>query len=456
MVLAAVTSSAGTINWPHAGAVIRISRCTAQPGAAPHPINRTAAPQNTMGPLRIALLGYRSHPFSGGQGIYLKYLSRALTELGHRVEVISGEPYPELDPGVALVRLPGLNLFAEHAPRNFKPAYLRSLTDLYEWSSVSTGGFPEPYTFGRRVYDYLSARRGHYDIIHDNQCLSYGTLRLQQSGLPLVTTIHHPITYDRDIALDNAPNLSMRLLIRRWHRFLNMQTRVAARLRHIVTVSESAKGDICDAFAVDPQRVEVIYNGVDGQIFRPSKTVVREPMRLITTASADQPLKGARHLLTAFASLRQEFPTLRLSFVGRANPGGATATLIEELKLAPYIDFHQGIGTDALVELYARAAVAVVPSDYEGFGLPAAEAMACATPLVATRGGALAEVVGDAGILVPTADPEALRHAIRELLLDDKRRRQLGQLGRQRMLSTFSWEQAALRLSDYYQELLQS
>ena len=110
-------------------------------------------------PLRIALLGYRSNPYSGGQGVYIKYLSRALTALGHEVDVISGEPYPELDANVRLIKLPGLNLF--EAPNHvtaLRLRHLRSATDFFEWLSMLSGGFPEPYTFGRRVERWLRGR----------------------------------------------------------------------------------------------------------------------------------------------------------------------------------------------------------------------------------------------------------------------------------------------------------
>jgi len=405
--------------------------------------------------LRIALLGYRSNPYSGGQGIYIKYVSRALRDLGHEVDVISGEPYPQLDDGVRLIKLPGLNLFAEEHPfRALRWQHLTSYADLFEWASMVSGGFPEPYTFGRRVSAYLREHGGQYDVIHDNQCLSYGTHNLQRMGLPLVTTIHHPITYDLDIALAHTQGIGMRLLIRRWHLFLRMQTKVARRLHHIVTVSESSKRDICAAFDVQPERVQVIYNGVDAELFRPLDGEHRQRWMLITTASADQPLKGTQHLIPAFATLREEFPELRLTFIGKPKPDGATAKLISRHGLAPHIEFVHGISAEEIVRLYAQATLAVVPSEYEGFGLPAAEAMACGVPVVSTNGGALPEVVGDAGLVVPKANPQALSDAIRTLLTDPAKRHSLGQAGRQRMLEHFNWADVAGALTDYYRRVI--
>jgi len=408
-------------------------------------------------PLRVALLGYRSNPYSGGQGIYLKYLSRALLEAGHQVDVISGEPYPELDdPRIRLIKLPGLNLFAagNHLTA-LRPGHLASATDFFEWASMATGGFPEPYTFGRRVAKYLAGSSDQYDIIHDNQCLSWGTLSLQHSATPLLTTIHHPITWDRDIALSHANDWKQRWLIRRWHHFLGMQTRVAGRLDHIVTVSQRSKQDICRAFNITADRIHVIHNGIDTETFRPEPSIARNPWQLITTASADQPLKGTQHLIPAFAALTRRYPKLRLVFIGRPKPGGDTERLIERSQLGDRIRFVHGIDADEIRHLYASSAIAVVPSEYEGFGLPAGEAMACAVPLVSTDGGALPEVVGDAGSLVPAAEPKALEQAVAALLdMDPGQREQIGLQGRQHIVDNFSWARTADSMTGLYHQVV--
>jgi glycosyltransferase involved in cell wall biosynthesis len=410
-----------------------------------------AAPQS----LRIALLGYRSNPYSGGQGVYLKYLSRALVEAGHRVDVISGEPYPELDDRVRLIKLPGLNLFAkDNHVTALRPKHLLSATDFFEWFSMLTGGFPEPYTFGRRLQHHFANSDRGYDLIHDNQSLSYGLLRLARSGTPVVCTIHHPITWDRDIALAHGKDWRERLLIKRWHSFLRMQTRVARRLEHVVTVSDRSKQDICAAFDIPPERVTVVYNGIDTDAFRPEPSIARNRWQLITTASADQPLKGTQHLIPAFAELCNSFEKLRLVFIGKPKPGGKTERLIARLGVKDRIRFVHGISTDEIRYLYAGSAIAVVPSEYEGFGLPAGEAMACATPVVATDGGALPEVVGDAGRIVPSKNPGALAAAIAELLRDDRQRTALGLAGRDRIVDRFSWERAAEQMVDLYRRAL--
>lgn len=402
-------------------------------------------------PLRIALLGYRGNPFSGGQGVYLKYLSKSLVELGHEVDVIAGQPYPQLDPRVRLIELPGLNLF-EH-PNHvsaLRPHHFRSWADLTEYVSMLTGGFGEPYSFGRRVLAYLRRHRPRYDVLHDNQSLAWGLLELPRLGYPLVTTIHHPITWDRDIALAAAPDWQSRLLIRRWHAFLHMQIRVARRLPHLVTVSERSRQDIAAAFGIDVARVRVVHNGIDRVDFHPLESVRRKPRQLISTASADQPLKGTQHLINAFATLRRTRPDLELVIIGRPKANGRTEQMIRSLGLGHAIRFRHGLSTAAIRELYAESTVAVVPSEYEGFGLPAGEAMACGVPVVSTDGGALPEVVGDAGIVVPARDPAALADAVARVLDDPDLRSRLAASGRRRIEQCFSWQRAARQMTALY------
>jgi glycosyltransferase involved in cell wall biosynthesis len=405
-------------------------------------------------PLHIALLGYRSQPHGGGQGIYLHYLSKALVEAGHRVDVLSGPPYPELDPRVRLVHIPSLDLFV-HGLGSLRPRHLLSYSDMVEWLSKLTGGFAEPYTFGRRVRRHLQQKgRHHYDLIHDNQSLSYGVLALQEAGFPVVTTVHHPVTLDLQLALDAAGSARARLLIRRWHSFLHMQRRVVRRLRHVITVSERSRRDIEREFGVPRGTVDLIYNGIDTAVFRPHGEIARRPLRLMATASADAPLKGLGFLLEAYAGLLTRYPGLELLVVGRPRTGGATAQLLTRLGIEDRVKFVAGISTGELVRLYAEATIAVVPSLYEGFGLPAGEAMACAVPLVSTDGGALPEVVGDAGVLVPAGDTAALTGAIADLLDDPERRERLGRAGRERILERFSWSVCARELLAYYREVI--
>ena len=404
-------------------------------------------------PLRIALLGYRSQPFAGGQGVYLNYLSKALVDAGHRVDVISGPPYPQLDPRVRLIQLPSLDLF-ENGLLSLRPRHLASLTDMIEWCSKLTGGFAEPYTFGRRAVRYLRRHGGEYDLVHDNQSLSYGMLQIQDMGLPLVTTVHHPITSDLRIALKAARNWYERLLIRRWHSFLVMQKKVVKQLHNVVTVSDCSRQDIARDFGLQPAGIGLVHNGIDTAVFRPLPDVERQPLRLMATCSADAPLKGLRYLLRAYARLLPQYPGLELLVVSKPRPGGKTEKLVRHLGIADRVRFVNGITTGQMVRYYAEAAIAVVPSVYEGFGLPAGEAMACGVPVVSSNGGALPEVVGDAGVIVPARNVDALVAAIDGLLRDPKRRVELGAMGRQRILDEFCWDVCAGQMVDYYRQVL--
>lgn len=403
-------------------------------------------------PLRICILGYRSHPYGGGQGIYIKYLSKALVDAGHKVDVISGQPYPHVDDRVRLIKMPGMNLF-ENGLDSLRPHHLRSYANIVEWVSKLTGGFAEPYAFGRRVDAYLKNHGHEYDLIHDNQSLSTGMLHIQKRQ-PLVTTLHHPITSDLKIALNASDKWWERLLIRRWHSFLRMQGNVVRNLDNVITVSEQSQQDIAEAFGIQAQGINLIYNGIDTEEFCPREGIARNPMRLMATASADQPLKGLRFLLRAYASLLKDYPELELLVVGKPKPGGATEKLLRELGIEQRVQFVTGISTEEMVDYYAEAAIAVVPSVYEGFGLPAGEAMACEVPVVSTRGGALPEVVGDAGLLVQVEDADALAKAIKTLLDDPEKRDQLGKAGRQRILETFCWHVAANTLTHYYHQVI--
>lgn len=406
--------------------------------------------------LKICLLGYRSKPHCGGQGVYIRYLSAALVKLGHKVDVISGEPYPELDRDVRLIKLPGLNLF-EKANRltALRLKDFRSITSLFEWFSVLSGGFPEPYTFGQRLLRYFSQTETDYDLIHDNQSLCYGLLKLEQQGYRVITTIHHPITKDLAIALNSAKNWRHRLLIRRWHYFLHMQSQVVRKLTHLLTVSSQSRHDIATAFKISETKVKLVYNGIDTVDFSPIPEIERRPFRVMATASADTPLKGLDFLLKAIARLIPRFPDLSLLVLGSPKPGGHTESLINRLDLGEIVTFVNGLSTQEINQCYAEASVAVVPSLYEGFGLPAGEAMSSGVPVISTTGGALPEVVGDAGLLVPPGDAPALADAIADLFDHPEKREKFGAAGRRRILEKFSWDVAAKQMTRYYYKVLE-
>lgn len=394
--------------------------------------------------LRIAFLSYRSDPKVGGQGVYLSQATRALADRGHRVDVLSGPPFPNLADNVRLVKIPSLDLYAQ--PHNghlaLRPRHLLSWTDSAEYFGHLTGKFMEPYTFGRRAAAWLRSRAQEYDVVVDNQSLSYGLLDIARAGLPLVGVIHHPIRRDLDLALAAEPNSKMRWLIRRWYSFLAMQEYVAPRLGHVIVVSEAAGRDIQHLLGVAPERMSAIPIGVDQNVFRPLPDLRRRERRILTTASADVPLKGLGVLIEAYSQLLSEYPDLELVVVGKVRPEGATAKRLAALGLLDRVNFISNLTGQELAEEYARATICVTPSLYEGFGLPAAEAMSCGAPVVVTDGGALPEVVGEAGVVVRRGDASALATAIAQLLADPAKRRSLSDAGRRRARDVFSWERA--------------
>jgi glycosyltransferase involved in cell wall biosynthesis len=403
--------------------------------------------------LRIALLSYRSKPHCGGQGVYVRHLSRELVALGHDVEVFSGQPYPDLDPGVRLTKVPSLDLYREPDPfRVPRPREFRDRVDVEEFLTMCTAGFPEPKTFGTRVARVLRARTQDFDVVHDNQVLAHGILDVAER-LPVVTTIHHPVTVDRRLDLAAADTWRRRLTLRRWYGFLRMQTKVARRTRTVLTPSASSKRDIVTDFGVDPARVRVIPLGVDDG-FRPP-TTPRVPGRIVAMASADAPMKGIATLLEAFAKLRTERDHLELVLVSKPQPGGRTEQLVDRLGIGDHVRFVHGISDAELVEVMGSAEVACVPSLYEGFSLPTAELMACGTPLVVSDAGAIPEVVGPDGLcadLVPPGDVGALTAALEALIDDPVKRERYGAAGRARVEELFSWRAVAAATVTAYQE----
>jgi glycosyltransferase involved in cell wall biosynthesis len=408
-------------------------------------------------PLRIAYLAYRGKPHVGGQGVYTRHLTKAFVDLGHHVEVYGGNPYPVLDERVPLHELQSLDIYNDHFPMRMPGIWeLKHWTDFVEVSSFSAGQFPEPLAFSLRAWDKLRHRKGDFDLVHDNQCLGYGLLGIQRD-FPLLATIHHPITVDRRLELEHAQTAYKRLTLRRWYSFTNMQSRVAKRVARVVTVSENSFNDIVHDHGVDPSRMAIVPVGVDPELFRPIPGVSRIPGRLVTTASADVTMKGLAYLLEALAKLRTE-RDVSLVVIGKRKVGGKSDETIKRLGLDDVVEFVSGVPDERIYELYSEAELAVVPSLYEGFSLPAIEAMSCGVPLVATTGGALPEVVGkdnETALLVPPGDSEALAARISTALDDPELRARIGSAGRQRVIDNWSWRHTAIRTLEQYRILLE-
>lgn len=409
------------------------------------------------GPLRIAYLTYRGKPHVGGQGVYTRHLTKALVDLGHSVEVFGGQPYPVLDDRIPMHKLPSLDLFNDQYPGRI-PGYweIKTWPDFVEAMRLFRGQFAEPLTFSKRVYGELKNRVNDFDLVHDNQCLGYDILKIEKI-IPTIVTLHHPITRDRELEMTHAATPKRRRSLKRWYSFVEMQGEVASKMPRIVVVSENSINDIHKDMGVSRDRMRLVPVGVDPDLFKPMPNVARKPGQLITTASADVALKGLSFLLEAMAQLRAQGREIRLTIIGKPRPGHSM-DLIESLGLKPYIDFVSGVPDERIVELYAEAELAVVPSLYEGFSLPAIEAMSTGICLVATDGGALPEVTGtdnDTVLQCPAADAPALAATIARGLDSAELRARVGEAGRQRVVERWSWRHCASLTVDQYREVLE-
>ena len=396
-------------------------------------------------------MSYRSAPFGGGQGIYVYELSKALKNIGHNVDVISGPPYPELIADIELIKLPGLNLFSTFKFRERLKIFFhtknKSWDNWYEFSSTLMGGFPELQTFGNRAKIFLSDKN--YDAVIDNQSISFGMIDIQKSK-PLIEIIHHPISKDYFYDLKFARGLVQRLSKLRWFSFLKMQKKVAKQMKVVVTPSLNSKQDIHHDFKVPMQNIQVIHNGIDFNTFCLLPNIVPRANGVITTASADVPLKGLDFSLHAIARLKSEYPDINLTVIGSPRAEGHTERLIKKLKLEEQVSFKTNLTKDEITHEYAKSSVAVVSSLYEGFGFPVGEAMACATPLVATNVASIPEITGSFAQLIPAEDAEAIYQGIKNIFQSPQKYKIQAELGRQHIIENFNWT----KIGHAYEELL--
>jgi len=369
------------------------------------------------------------------------------------VEVIAGPPDPQVNNNIKLTMLETLDLYnPEDLFRTPSIEELKDPVNLLEWLDISAMGYSEPMTFGMRVKRYMKGRTKSLDIIHDNQCLAFGLLSLARE-MPVTTTIHHPMTVDRRLAVQSTRSFIKKVKALRWYSFIGMQKMVARRMPAIITVSESSKIDISREFKIPESKFRTIPIGIDMENFYPLDHIKKIPGRLIVTNSADTPLKGLYHLLHALSRIIKK-REVSLTVIGSPKKDGGIEKLVKKLDLGRHIEFTGRIDHHRFVREYARAQIAVVPSMYEGFGLPVGEAMACRIPVISTTGGALPEVAGDAAKLVPPGDAGALEKAIIQLLDDPKERERLAQKGYERVTSEFTWEKTAMRTAAVYQEVI--
>ena len=405
-----------------------------------------------MQKLNIAILSYRSAQFGGGQGVYVRDISLALKLKGHNVDVISGPPYPNLYDGINLIKLPGLNLFETFSFRDRLKKFLKKknkkFDHYYEFLSVLFGGFPEPKTFGNRVNRYLKLN-DHYDLIIDNQSLSYGMIDIQKR-FPFIEIIHHPITFDYKYELASSRKIKYRISRHRWYSFLKMQKKVAPCIKRIIAPSKSSKKGIVDEFNCNKANITVINNGLDTNEFSPVNEVKRNEFRLITTASADVPLKGLDFSLKALKKLKKDFPDIHLIVIGLIKKGGHTEKLIRKLGLENDVTFKSNLTKNEIKDCYSKSSIAIVSSLYEGFGYPVIEAMSCEIPLIATNVSSIPELTSEFAKLVDPKNEEMIYQSVKDILSEYDKYKKIAIKGRQHVIKNFNW----IKITDEYENAI--
>ena len=394
--------------------------------------------------LNIAICSYRSAPFGGGQGIFVFELSKALYDLGHNVDVISGPPYPNLKNSIKLIKSPGLNLFStfdfQDRLKIFSEKKNKSADDWYEFISALFGGFPELKTFGNRAQNLLN--ESSYDVVIDNQSLSYGMIEVQKN-IPLIEIIHHPITKDYRYDIKFSKGMIQKISKWRWFSFLKMQKKVSLKLKVISTPSHNSKKDITKDFGVLEKNISVIPNGIDYECFTPMQNIKRVPEQIITTASADVPLKGLDFTLHAVARLKEDYPGLKLVIIGAPRPGGHTERLIKRLQIDQNILYRSNLTRHEIVVEYAKSNIAIVSSLYEGFGFPVGEAMSCAIPLIATNVASIPEITQSFAELIPAESTDAIELAIRNIFTNPTKNQLRADASRMHIIENFNWKKIA-------------
>ena len=394
-----------------------------------------------MRKLNIAILSYRSAQFGGGQGVYIRDISNALNLKGHNVDVISGPPYPNLNSGINLIKLPGLDLFETFSFRDRVRKFFRKknkkLDDYYEFFSVLFGGFPEPRTFGKRAARYLELHNN-YDLVIDNQSLSYGMIDIQKR-LPFIEIIHHPITFDYKYELASSNKIKYRISRYRWYSFLKMQKKVAPNIKRIITPSKSSREGIVNEFKCNKENITVINNGLDTDEFSPEDNSKRREYRLITTASADVPLKGLDFSLKALKKLKKDFPNIHLVVIGTIKKGGHTEKLIKKLGIDNDVIFKSNLTKNEIKKCYSKSSIAIVSSLYEGFGYPVIEAMSCEVPLIATNVSSIPELTLKFAKLIEPKNEEMIYKSVKDILANYDKYKKIAFQGREHVINQFNW-----------------
>ncbi len=369
-----------------------------------------------------------------------------------------GPPYPDpLDQWAKVHKLENLNIWSvrtEHIPYE-KLVRVFSPLNFTDYFLTRFHVFPEMETFSMRAFFRLREllNENRYDIIHDVNSLGWGLAPMKGFGIPIVSTIHHPLTQDMRADLGVERTFWEKLTTLLFYP-IQMQKFVIRRVDRVITSSHDGIAELGNAFGLKEDRVSVVYNGMDVEAFR-NTGEPREERSLLFVGNTEDHKKGLAYLLEALVMLPKD---ITLTIVDDGPPKKLNAAgLVKKYNLQDRVVFTGKVETGELVSLYSRKTLLVMSSLHEGFGLPAAEAMACETPVVATKAGALKEVVDEkSGILVEMRNPAALKDAIMKLMDNPGLRREMGAQGRKKAEECFAWPTAAKNTMEVYKSVIET
>lgn len=406
-----------------------------------------------MSSLKIALLSYRSDPFSGGQGIYIKNISEALHNRGHEITIFSGNPLPEVNKAIKVVRIetPGFfETFDSLERLKIFTSLEKNRLNFMDFFETFTGTFTEPVFFGERLVKnkYFQETVDEFDIFHDNQSISsYPETVLKK----LVTTLHHPIHVDKEIDLTTEKSFLTRLSIKRWYSFLNFQKKNLKAVKKVISPSLSSKNDICRYFDYPSKNISVIWNGIN---LDDCKFHQRESFNanFVTIISADVPMKNLKTVLKALYLLKQEGINAKLTIVGDLREDNNK--LIDRLGLTKEITYKSKLPRKQLIQSLNNADIGIAPSKYEGFGFPLVEMIATGLPVIVSDKASLPELAGNAGLIFNSSDSNDLKEKMKELIENAALRNKVTENSKLRRDDFFGWDEYAKKLEDLYKEII--
>ena len=406
-----------------------------------------------MSSLKIALLSYRSDPFSGGQGIYIKNISEALHNRGHEITIFSGNPLPEVNKAIKVVRIetPGFfETFDSLERLKIFTSLEKNRLNFMDFFETFTGTFTEPVFFGERLVKnkYFQETVDEFDIFHDNQSISsYPETVLKK----LVTTLHHPIHVDKEIDLTSEKSFLKRLSIKRWYSFLNFQKKNLKAVKKVISPSLSSKNDICRYFDYPSKNISVIWNGIN---LDDCKFHQRESFNanFVTIISADVPMKNLKTVLKALYLLKQDGLNAKLTIIGDLREDNNK--LIERLGLTKEITYKSKLPRKQLIQSLNNADIGIAPSKYEGFGFPLVEMIATGLPVIVSDKASLPELAGNAGLIFNSSDSNDLKEKMKELIENAALRNKVAENSKLRRDDFFGWDEYAKKLEDLYKEII--